>query len=202
MRPVALEAAAHAVSNGELVVLPTDTVVRHRRGCVRQRCCERVAGRQGPGPRYAGSGSCRLVGARWRASSAASRSAPAQLIEAFWPGGLTLVVEHAPSLGGTPGDARGTVAVRMPLHPVALELLERTGPMAVSSANRTGKPAAILDRCSRRARSSGDECLDLSRWGTGQRSESRQASSMSPAPDPGVAARRCRVIRSVARDRA
>jgi L-threonylcarbamoyladenylate synthase len=71
---------------------------------------------------------------------------PAQmrsLIEAFWPGGLTLVVEHAPSLAWDLGDARGTVAVRMPLHPVALELLERTGPMAVSSANRSGQPAAL-----------------------------------------------------------
>jgi tRNA threonylcarbamoyl adenosine modification protein (Sua5/YciO/YrdC/YwlC family) len=65
------------------------------------------------------------------------------LIEAFWPGGLTLVVEHAPSLAWDLGDARGTVAVRMPLHPVAIELLETTGPMAVSSANVSGQPAAL-----------------------------------------------------------
>jgi L-threonylcarbamoyladenylate synthase len=65
------------------------------------------------------------------------------LIEAFWPGGLTLVVEHAPSLSWDLGDARGTVAVRMPLHPVAIELLEVTGPMAVSSANISGRPAAL-----------------------------------------------------------
>jgi tRNA threonylcarbamoyl adenosine modification protein (Sua5/YciO/YrdC/YwlC family) len=64
------------------------------------------------------------------------------LVEAFWPGGLTLVVRHAPSLTWDLGDARGTVAVRMPLHPVAIELLEQTGPMAVSSANRHGQPAA------------------------------------------------------------
>jgi tRNA threonylcarbamoyl adenosine modification protein (Sua5/YciO/YrdC/YwlC family) len=64
------------------------------------------------------------------------------LIEAFWPGGLTLVVRHAPSLTWDLGDADGTVAVRMPLHPVAIELLEQTGPMAVSSANRHGRPAA------------------------------------------------------------
>jgi L-threonylcarbamoyladenylate synthase len=65
------------------------------------------------------------------------------LIEAFWPGGLTLVVTHAASLDWDLGDARGTVAVRMPLHPVAIELLETTGPMAVSSANRSGQPAAV-----------------------------------------------------------
>ena len=63
------------------------------------------------------------------------------LIEAFWPGGLTLVVEHAPSLAWDLGDARGTVAIRMPLHPVALELLDKTGPMAVSSANVSGDAA-------------------------------------------------------------
>ena len=64
------------------------------------------------------------------------------LIEAFWPGGLSLVVEHAPSLSWDLGDARGTVMVRMPLHPVALDLLRLVGPMAVSSANRSGSPPA------------------------------------------------------------
>jgi len=64
------------------------------------------------------------------------------LIEAFWPGGLSLVVEHAPSLSWDLGDARGTVMVRMPLHPVALDLLRLVGPMAVSSANRSGQPPA------------------------------------------------------------
>jgi len=64
-----------------------------------------------------------------------------QVVEAFWPGALTVIVQHAPSLAWDLGDTRGTVAVRMPLHPVALELLKQTGPMAVSSANRTGQPA-------------------------------------------------------------
>src|SRR5512133_462721 len=45
------------------------------------------------------------------------------LVEAFWPGPLTLVVEHAPSLAWDLGDDRGAVSIRMPLHPVALELL-------------------------------------------------------------------------------
>ena len=65
------------------------------------------------------------------------------LVEAFWPGGLTLVVEHAPSLAWDLGDARGTVAIRMPLHPIALDLLAETGPMAVSSANVSGQPPAV-----------------------------------------------------------
>jgi tRNA threonylcarbamoyl adenosine modification protein (Sua5/YciO/YrdC/YwlC family) len=64
------------------------------------------------------------------------------LAEAFWPGGLTLVVPMQRTLNWDLGDTGGTVAARMPLHPVALELLDGTGPMAVSSANLTGRPAA------------------------------------------------------------
>jgi L-threonylcarbamoyladenylate synthase len=65
------------------------------------------------------------------------------LVEEFWPGPLTLVFRQQPSLQWDLGETRGTVAVRMPDHDVALELLSRTGPLAVSSANRTGLPAAI-----------------------------------------------------------
>jgi len=65
-----------------------------------------------------------------------------QLVEAFWPGALTVVCHQQPSLAWDLGDTRGTVAVRMPLHPVALELLSAVGPMAVSSANITGHPPA------------------------------------------------------------
>ena len=65
-----------------------------------------------------------------------------ELIRAFWPGALSLVVRQAPSLQWDLGDARGTVMLRMPLHPVAIELLRQTGPMAVSSANVSGQPAA------------------------------------------------------------
>src|SRR5262249_61760078 len=64
------------------------------------------------------------------------------LIDEFWPGGLTLVCRASRSLAWDLGETKGTVAVRMPQHPVALELLTQTGPMAVSSANLTGKPPA------------------------------------------------------------
>jgi tRNA threonylcarbamoyl adenosine modification protein (Sua5/YciO/YrdC/YwlC family) len=63
------------------------------------------------------------------------------LVDAYWPGALTVVTRHQPSLQWDLGDARGTVAVRMPLHPVAIELLTEVGPMGVSSANRSGQPA-------------------------------------------------------------
>jgi L-threonylcarbamoyladenylate synthase len=64
-----------------------------------------------------------------------------ELVDAFWPGGLTMVCRAQPSLDWDLGD-NGTVAVRMPLHRTALALLDRTGPLAVTSANRTGEPAA------------------------------------------------------------
>jgi tRNA threonylcarbamoyl adenosine modification protein (Sua5/YciO/YrdC/YwlC family) len=64
------------------------------------------------------------------------------LVEELWPGPLTVVCRQQPSLQWDLGETRGTVAVRMPDHEVALELLSRTGPLAVSSANRSGMPAA------------------------------------------------------------
>jgi tRNA threonylcarbamoyl adenosine modification protein (Sua5/YciO/YrdC/YwlC family) len=64
------------------------------------------------------------------------------LMDAFWPGPLTIIVNAQPSLAWDLGETGGTVALRVPAHPVALALLLRTGPMAVTSANRTGGPAA------------------------------------------------------------
>src|SRR5262249_41499043 len=66
-----------------------------------------------------------------------------ELIRAFWPGALSLVVRQAPSLQWDLGDAEGTVMLRMPLHPVALDVLREVGPMAVSSANISGRPPAV-----------------------------------------------------------
>jgi tRNA threonylcarbamoyl adenosine modification protein (Sua5/YciO/YrdC/YwlC family) len=141
VRVDAIRAAAHSVSSGELVVLPTDTVYglgadAFDAVAVNDLLRVKGRGREMPVPVLVGSwatidGLVAAVDARTR-----------DLIEAFWPGGLTLVVRHAPSLSWDLGDAGGTVAVRMPLHPVAIELLEETGPMAVSSANRHGQPSA------------------------------------------------------------
>ncbi|MGP9527696.1 L-threonylcarbamoyladenylate synthase [Glutamicibacter sp. AOP5-A2-18] len=66
-----------------------------------------------------------------------------KLAEAFWPGGLTLILQAQPSLTWDLGETRGTVGLRVPNDDTALELLRETGPLAVSSANRTGKPAAL-----------------------------------------------------------
>ena len=83
--------------------------------------------------------------------SRACRAAARELVEAFWPGGLSLVLPHAPSLTWDLGVTRGTVMLRMPLHPVALELLREIGPMAVSSANISGRPPATTVAEARRS---------------------------------------------------
>jgi tRNA threonylcarbamoyl adenosine modification protein (Sua5/YciO/YrdC/YwlC family) len=140
-RPEGLAAAAAAVGRGELVVLPTDTVYgigadAFDAAAVRALLATKGRGRDMPVPVLIGS---------WRTLDGLVAEVNVwvrELTRAFWPGGLTVIVRQAPSLRWDLGDARGTVAVRMPLHPVAIDLLGRTGPMAVSSANRSGQPAA------------------------------------------------------------
>ncbi len=141
-RSEGLGAAATALRIGELVVLPTDTVYgvgadAFHPAAVASLLAAKGRGREMPPPVLVGT---------VRAASALIEDFGAyghDLIEEFWPGGLTLVCRASRTLNWDLGDTRGTVAVRMPLHPVALELLKETGPLAVSSANRSGSPPAV-----------------------------------------------------------
>jgi tRNA threonylcarbamoyl adenosine modification protein (Sua5/YciO/YrdC/YwlC family) len=140
-RAAGLTAAAQAVRAGRLVVLPTDTV--YGLGCdafsstaVKALLAAKHRGPDMPVPVLVGSWS--TIDGLVLGVPAAARS----LIEAFWPGGLSIVLPHAPSLSWDLGSTKGTVMLRMPLHPVALELLREVGPMAVSSANISGRPPA------------------------------------------------------------
>src|SRR5699024_1871863 len=74
-----------------------------------------------------------------------------QLAEAFWPGALTLIFKAQPSLSWDLGETRGTVGLRQPNDPLAQQLLQQTGPLAVSSANRHGQPAATTMDAAREA---------------------------------------------------
>ncbi|GAA3854556.1 L-threonylcarbamoyladenylate synthase [Streptomyces sedi] len=135
-----LREAASAVRRGDLVVLPTDTVYgvgadAFNADAVADLLAAKGRGRGVPSPVLVGSPTV-LHGLVTDFSELAW-----ELVDAFWPGALTLVARHQPSLNWDLGETRGTVAVRMPLHPVALELLKDVGPMAVSSANLTGRPA-------------------------------------------------------------
>jgi tRNA threonylcarbamoyl adenosine modification protein (Sua5/YciO/YrdC/YwlC family) len=139
-RPVGLDLARDAVRRGELVVLPTDTVYgigtdAFSPSAIAQLLAAKGRGRDMPVPVLVGSPRT-LDGIATGLTQTAR-----ELVEAFWPGGLTLVATAQPSLRWDLGDTGGTVAVRMPLHPVALELLRATGPMGVSSANLSGRPA-------------------------------------------------------------
>ncbi|GAA0406867.1 L-threonylcarbamoyladenylate synthase [Streptomyces luteireticuli] len=139
-RKTGLREAAAAVRRGELVVLPTDTVYgigadAFSREAVGDLLTAKGRGRGMPSPVLVGSPNT-LHGIVTDFSEQAW-----ELVDAFWPGALTLVANHQPSLTWDLGETRGTVAVRMPLHPVAIELLTEFGPMAVSSANLTGHPA-------------------------------------------------------------
>lgn len=64
------------------------------------------------------------------------------IVRNFWPGAVTLVFKALPELSWDLGESQGTVALRMPDHKITLEILRETGPLAVSSANLSGKPAA------------------------------------------------------------
>jgi L-threonylcarbamoyladenylate synthase len=136
-----IAAAVRAVKRGKLVVLPTDTV--YGIGCDAFNAAA-VSGLQEAKGRGPAKPPPVLVGgpATLPGISAQSGGIVKKLTDAFWPGALTIVCREQPSLTWELGDAAGTVAVRMPLHPVAIEILRETGPMAVSSANITGSPPA------------------------------------------------------------
>ena len=140
-REAGIAAAALAVQRGKLVALPTDTVYgvgadAFSPPAVSALLSAKGRGREMPPPV--------LVSAATTldALSVGVPTYARELVKRLWPGPLTLVCRQQSSLQWDLGDTRGTVAVRMPDHEAALELLARTGPLAVSSANRSGMPAA------------------------------------------------------------
>ena len=140
-RETGLAEAALAVQRGRLVVLPTDTVYgvgadAFDPAAVRRLLAAKGRGREMPPPVLVSTPTT------LDALAVGVPSYARALIQELWPGPLTLVCRQQPSLQWDLGDTRGTVAVRMPDHEVALQLLARTGPLAVSSANRTGLDAA------------------------------------------------------------
>ena len=134
--------ARQAIAHGDLVVLPTDTVYgvaadAFDANAVGKLLDAKGRGRETPPPVL-------VAGITTLRALVAEVPEPVErLVEEFWPGGLTIVLPSQPSLTWDLGETHGTVAVRMPAHRIALELLEETGPLAVSSANLTGMPPAV-----------------------------------------------------------
>ena len=125
--------AEAALRRGELVVLPTDTVYGVAAEAFDPVAVDRLLKAKGQGRDMPPSV---LVGTVRAAMALVMDVADTgtDLIDEFWPGGLTLVCRSSPTLVWDLGETKGTVAVRMPLHHVALDLLKKTGPLAVSSA--------------------------------------------------------------------
>jgi len=133
--------ARQALGMGELIVLPTDTV--YGIGCdafnvaaVNRLLDAKGRGRDAPLP---------VLIPGIPTLDALAEGVPTQvrtLVKAFWPGALTIILPARDSLQWDLGETHGTVALRMPNNEVALELLSESGPLAVSSANLTGQPAA------------------------------------------------------------
>lgn len=137
-----LDEAVNVLARGGLVVLPTDTVYgigadAFAPAAVAALLAAKGRGRQMPPPVLVAD--TRTIDGLCDDVPEAARA----LVGAFWPGGLTVILRAQPSLAWDLGETKGTVAVRMPDHPAALALLRRTGPLAVSSANLTGRPAAL-----------------------------------------------------------
>lgn len=133
--------ARGAIGRGELVVVPTDTVYGIAADAFSPAAVQRLLdakgrGRQSPPPVL-------VPGIPTLDALAETVPAPVRaLVAAYWPGPLTIILPARSSLAWDLGETGGTVALRMPDNRIALELLSETGPLAVSSANLTGAPAA------------------------------------------------------------
>ena len=140
-RAAGVDAAVSALADGDLVVFPTDTVYGLAADAFSPAAVERLVTAKGrdrtmpPPVLIATSGTLEALAVDvpgWL------RSMTAEL----WPGPLTVVCRAQPSLDWDLGDTHGTVAVRVPDDEIARAVLLESGPLAVSSANRTGEPAA------------------------------------------------------------
>lgn len=140
-RTEAVRAAAAALRAGDLVVLPTDTVYGVAADAFDREGTAKVfrakhRSRSFPLPVLVRSPK-QVIGLVTTVPDAAER-----LMAAYWPGPLTIVVPSDPNLTWDLGDDEGTVALRMPMDEVTLQVIREVGPLAVTSANRSGQPPA------------------------------------------------------------
>jgi tRNA threonylcarbamoyl adenosine modification protein (Sua5/YciO/YrdC/YwlC family) len=135
-------AVTEALRDGELVVLPTDTVYGIAADAFQPSAVARLMAAKGRGretPLTVLVGTVRAATALVEDFAAFGK----ELIDEFWPGGLTLICRVSRTLSWDLGETKGTVAVRMPMHPLALEVLKLTGPLAVSGASGPGSAPAL-----------------------------------------------------------
>jgi L-threonylcarbamoyladenylate synthase len=138
----AYRAAVDAIEAGDLVVLPTDTVYGIAADAFKADAVQRLLDAKGRGRDMPPPVLISVI----ESLDALATDVPEagrKLCEAFWPGPLTVICHAQSSLMWDLGDTQGTVALRVPDHENTRELLSRTGPLAVSSANLSGQPAAL-----------------------------------------------------------
>ncbi len=130
-----------ALQRDQLVVLPTDTVYGIAANAFSHKGVEALLEAKG---RTAASPPPVLISNMTQLDALTDfvPQVARKLATTFWPGALTMILKAQPLLQWDLGETKGTVALRMPDHKIALALLEETGPLAVSSANLTGEPAA------------------------------------------------------------
>ncbi len=131
-----------ALRSGDSIIMPTDTVYgiacdAFSPRAVNTLLAHKGRGRHMPPPVLVASAEDAHPLVRTIPAGAAA------VMAQFWPGGVTIIFQASPEVEWDLGETQGTVAIRMPRHPVALELLRQSGPLAVSSANLTGKHASV-----------------------------------------------------------
>ncbi len=136
----ALDRAAAHLREAGLVIMPTDTVYGIGALACDPHAVAHLLATKGRGPQMPPP--VLVAGPQQLEATAVATPSARLLMEAFWPGPLTLVLDADPRLGWDLGETGGTIAVRVPDHPLALALLRRTGPLAVTSANHTGQAPA------------------------------------------------------------
>ncbi len=138
----ACEAAREAITDGECIVLPTDTVYGIGVDAFSAEAVQRLLdakkrGRDMPPPVLIAEP------VLFRTLAVDVTETAQALVDRHWPGALTVICRIQPSLQIDLGDTEGTIALRVPDNELARDILRRTGPLAVSSANISGQPAAL-----------------------------------------------------------
>lgn len=134
----AIAAAAAALREGDIIGIPTDTVYGLAADPWHSGAADRLFLLKGR-PRHV---ELPLLVASEAQALELTTSVPAsarRLMEAFWPGALTIVLPRRPDVEADLGDEDETIGVRCPAHPVPRALCEKAGPVATTSANRHGE---------------------------------------------------------------
>lgn len=136
-----IKAAAEAIQGGDIVGLPTDTVYGLVADPWHSGAADRLFRLKGR-PRSVELPIFVADAEQALSLSAGVTDSARKLMEAFWPGGLTVVLPRSVDVDADLGEEDATIGVRCPDHPVPLAICRAIGPYASTSANRHGEAPA------------------------------------------------------------